>query len=133
MQNSNFNEWSHIARNTYVPVLFISVNNTQSSPEWGFELDYVSIATFSHFKKSHINRKTNTPIKNKFSNWTLNILGQKFAIMDFGPKKSLSLAHSTWHSFWSHSTHIGGTSCKFHTLFTIWTIWPRFSPKQPHY
>ena len=87
MQNSNCNEWLHIAHNTYVPVLFISVNNTQSSPEWGFELDYVSIVTFSHFKKSHINRKTNTPVKNRLLNWTLNILGQKFAIMDFGPKK----------------------------------------------
>ena len=35
MQNSNFNEWLHIAHNTYLPVLFISVSDTQSSIEWG--------------------------------------------------------------------------------------------------
>ena len=113
MQNSNFNEWSHIAHNTYVPVLFISVNNTQSSPEWGFELDYVSIATFSHFKKSHINRKTSTPIKNRLSNWTLNILGQKFAIMDFGPKKitfsctfNVALLLISFYTYWRYFMQI---------------------------
>ena len=30
-----------------------------------FELEYVSIATFSHFRKSHINRKINTSFKNR--------------------------------------------------------------------
>ena len=33
IQNSNFNERLHIAHNTYLPVLFIFVNDTQSSLE----------------------------------------------------------------------------------------------------
>ena len=60
------------------------------------------------------------------------ILGQKSTIMHFGPKKLLSPADSAWHSFWSHSTHIGGTPCKvshfIHNLNDMAKIQPLVAP-----
>ena len=58
----------------------------------------------------------------------MEIFGQKSAIMDFGPKKSLSPTDSAWHPFSSHSTHIGGTPCEvshfIHNLNDIAKIQP---------
>ena len=102
LQNSNFDEWLHIVHNTYLPVLFISVNDTQNSHEWGLWAWECLHSNFQPFYKI-TNRKINT-FKNRLYNWSLDKISFQ---MRYNMKKKKKKKKRFDGNFWAKIRHYG--------------------------